>query len=53
MYYINKYGVNNHFDKIGIPKDKGISNLKGRINYCLQINSNDKEMQKYLRLLQK
>ncbi len=53
MYYINKYGVNNHFDKIGIPKNKGISNLKGRINYCLQINSNDKEMQKYLRLLQK
>lgn len=49
MYYINKYGLKSHLAYLNIKdKNQYIANLRGRINYCLQIDDNNKEMQKYL-----
>lgn len=49
MYHINKYGLKSHLAYLNIKdKNQYIASLRGRINYCLQIDDNNKEMQKYL-----
>lgn len=41
MYYIKKYGVDNHLNKLNIyNKTKYLSNLLGRINYVIQVTNN-------------
>lgn len=48
MYYINKFGLNSHLERKNISdKEKYLMSLKGKINYCLQINPLDKEMKDY------
>lgn len=52
MYYIKKYGLISHIETLKIKdKEQYIMQLKGKINFCLQINNKDKEMQKYLKEL--
>lgn len=48
MYYINQFGIDNHCKHIGMKKDNYIATLIGRINYCLQIDKENKEMKEYL-----
>lgn len=48
MYYINKYGIKEHMNRINVvDKSKYINSLMGRINYVLQIDSNNKEFIEY------
>ena len=49
VYYIKKFGIASHLEKcnINISKEKYINMLLGKINYVLQINSQDKEFQEY------
>ncbi len=49
MYYIRKYGIKSHLEKINSSKNKEeyINCLKGKINFVLMINKEDKEFQKY------
>lgn len=54
MYYIKKYGIDSHLQRLKIrAKNKYLSSLRGRINYCLSINPNNKEFQSYLKMLNK
>ena len=49
MYYIDKYGLDNHLNRLNITcKEKYINSLKGRINYCLSIDKDNKEFKNYL-----
>lgn len=49
IYFIKKYGLSSHLKFINYSgtKETYISSLLGRVNYVLQINSNDKEFIKY------
>lgn len=50
FYYIKTYGLEDHmkFNKINYRnKEEYLSSLRGRVNYCLQINPNDLEMKRY------
>lgn len=47
MYYINKFGLENHMDKLGIKKRSYLEHLLGKINFILQINPTDSEFIKY------
>lgn len=52
MYYIKKFGLLNHMKRINIEnKEKYLASLKGRINHCLNINKDDKELQRYLKVI--
>lgn len=54
MYYIKKYGLSSHLEKINIKnKEKYFNSLRGRINFCLQVNPMDQEMIKYKNKLNK
>lgn len=47
MYYIKKYGINEHLNRLNISnKTKYLNSLLGRINYVIQI-TNNKEFLKY------
>lgn len=49
MYYIKKYGLDNHLKYLNITnKNKYINTLIGRINFVLQVESDNKEFRKYL-----
>lgn len=49
MYFINKFGVENHLEKINldINKYKYLKSLLGRINFVLCVNPKDNEFIKY------
>lgn len=49
MYYIRKFGIISHLDKLGssMNPDLYLQQLYGRILYVLQINPDDKEFQNY------
>lgn len=55
IYYISKYGVDSHIEKIKykLGKDKYLNNLYGRILFVLQVNKNDKEFIKYKQIIKK
>lgn len=54
MYYIEKFGLESHLQKLNINNQKSyLESLRGRINFCLQINPNDKQMQKNKNILKK
>lgn len=47
-YYIKKFGLENHMNKLGIQNDKltYMQKILGKINFILYINPNDKDMKK-------
>lgn len=53
VYYINKYGVDSHVERIKykLGKDKYLNNLYGRILFVLQVNKYDKEFIKYKQII--
>lgn len=52
VYYINKYGIDSHLNKINITdKNKYLNSLYGKILYVLQINSDDKEFIEYKNII--
>ncbi len=55
MYYIKKFGLNSHLNKINvnIDKIKYLNKLYGKILYILQINENDKEFNDYKNIIKK
>ena len=55
MYYIKKYGIKSHLEKIHSLKtpQEYLQSLNGKINYVLMINNEDREFQKYKQELRK
>lgn len=55
IYYIKKYGINNHLEKqnLDVPVNKYLNKLYGKILYVLQINNNDKEFIGYKKYIDK
>lgn len=52
LYYINKYGLDSHLKKISYNSSKDyITSLNGKINYVLQIETNNKEFINYKNML--
>lgn len=51
IYYITKYGLDSHCKHLKSDKVKYLNSLKGRINYCLQINHDNNEFKEYLKIL--
>ncbi len=47
MYYIQKFGLENHMERTNQKKPNYLKHLLGRINYVLQINPRDKEFIEY------
>lgn len=49
LYYCQKYGVDNHIQKLGvsISKDAYIAQLLGRVNYVLSVDPGNKQMTLY------
>lgn len=52
IYYINKFSLDSHLEYLNLDKDKYLSNLYGRLNYALNINPNDKMLNKYKIILE-
>ena len=53
MYYIRKFGIDEHLKRIGVSdKIKYLNALKGRIAFVLQTLPNDKEFRSYKELVQ-
>lgn len=53
IYYIKKYGIESYTNRIKEEKESYLLSFKGRINFCLSINKNDKEMIEYKNYLDK
>ena len=54
IYYINKYGIDSHLQRIGLKDSKKYLNgLYGKVIYILQINETDNEFLKYKDILNK
>ncbi len=57
IYYIKKFGIESHMDKLKLKSMKKrnsyLNKLYGRILYVLQVNPNDKEFIEYRELLKK
>lgn len=48
IYYINKFGLESHLDKLNINnREEYLSTLYGKILFVLQIENNNKEFKKY------
>lgn len=54
VFYINKFGINNHLKRNNIQVDakKYLKSLSGKIEYCLFINPNDSIMQNYRNIIE-
>ena len=54
LYYINKFGVDNHIKRIKITdKEKYLKSLYGRILFVLSIDPNNKEFIKYKKTIRR
>ena len=52
LYYIRKFGLDGHLNKIGVfDKEKYLLSLKGRIAFVLQTMPNDGEFTEYQKML--
>lgn len=51
VYFINKFGLDNHLEHINEKRMNYIEHLIGKIKYALFINPNDKQMMKYLNMI--
>ena len=47
LYYIKKFGINNHILHQGIKQKHYYEHLIGKVNFILHINPNDKEFKDY------
>lgn len=47
MYYINKFGLENHLQQINNKKSNYLFHLLGRVNFALYINPSDSELKQY------
>ena len=47
VYYINKYGLDDHMAHIHLEKQNYLSHLLGKINWVLYLEKNNKEFLKY------
>jgi RNA-directed DNA polymerase len=52
IYYINKFGIESHLEKLKETRAHYLNYLKGKIQYCLFINPNDIQMKKYLHIME-
>ncbi len=52
LYYIKKYGLDSHMDRLKIKKANYLSHLLGQITFILEINPTDKEYIEYKEFLQ-
>lgn len=53
MYFIIKYGLESHLEKIKEKRDNYILHLLGRVQYGINLNPNDLELRKYREILKK
>jgi RNA-directed DNA polymerase len=53
LYYIKKYGITSHMEKINMKKANYLLHLLGEITFVLQINPSDKEFIEYRDYLKK
>ncbi len=47
MYFIKKFGIEDHKKRLKIKKNNYLSHLLGKINFILQMNPDDIEFQRY------
>ncbi len=47
MYYIKKFGLENHMERTNQTKSNYLKHILGKVNYVLQINPRDKEFIEY------
>ena len=47
VYYIQKFGLESHLDRVGETRANYLNHLLGQINFALFVNPNDEEMKKY------
>lgn len=53
VYYIEKYGLESHLEKVGIKNTNYLERLIGIINYSLFINKSDEEMLNFKAILKR
>jgi RNA-directed DNA polymerase len=53
MFFIEKYGLENHIEYIGEKRKRYLEHLIGKINYIRFVNPNDKNVDKYMDILTK
>lgn len=53
MFYITKFGIQSHLEKIKEKRENYISHLLGKINYILSLNPKDIEFVEYKKALHK
>ncbi|WP_286733053.1 MULTISPECIES: retron St85 family RNA-directed DNA polymerase [Sphingobacterium] len=47
IFYIRKFGLKSHLIKINEERGNYLYHILGKINYCLSLNKDDKEMKNY------
>jgi len=52
VYYIKKYGLESHLQKIGERRAHYLNHLLGKVQYCLFVNPKDEKMKEHLTFLQ-
>lgn len=53
MFYINKFGIKSHLEKINEHRENYVLHLLGKINYLLYLNPKDEEFIRYKQILHK
>lgn len=53
MHFIIKFGINSHLERIQEKRDNYLLHLLGKIQYALNLNPDDSEIQEYKKILQK
>lgn len=51
MYYIKKYGLDNHINNQNIKQKNYIEHILGKVSFVVQINPHDKEFIEYKKYL--
>ena len=52
IYYIKKFGLENHMDRLKIRKQNYVEHLLGQVNYIIYINPKDNEFIEYKKYLE-
>jgi RNA-directed DNA polymerase len=52
MYYIKKFGLENHMNRLKIKKHNYVKHLLGQVNFIVYINPSDNEFVEYKQYLQ-
>ncbi|WP_417854630.1 retron St85 family RNA-directed DNA polymerase [Xanthomarina gelatinilytica] len=53
LYFINKFGLDSHIEKIGMNKRNYLNHLIGQIGFGLYLNPNDSELKEYMKTITK